>query len=116
MENESFSEKSPSRVRRRFTPRQKHAILERFRASGLSQGRFVRREGIALATLSRWLRKERNEHSGDKAVEVGRLGSLEGSSEWAEVVRPDGWRIRLSGALREESLRMLFSSLPPCSR
>jgi transposase-like protein len=120
MDEKTSSKELPANARRRFTTEQKGAILERYRASGLSQGVFASSEGIALATLTRWLRKERKAgkrvDAAESAVELGRLGLLGSRQEWAEVVRPDGWRVRLLGRCDRERLQILFSSLPPCSR
>lgn len=120
MDQKTSSTELPAKTRRRFTTEQKRAILERYRASGLSQGRFAKREGIALASLTRWLRKERNAGKrpdpAESTVELGRLGSLGSPQEWAEVVRPDGWRVRLLGRCERERMEALFSSLPPCSK
>ncbi len=105
------------RIRRRFTREEKRAITERYRAGGLSQVKFAQSEGIAVVTLRRWLSQDEDYGgtNGSSAVELGRLGHLGGSREWAEIVRPDGWRVRLCGACDAERLRSLFSSLPPCS-
>ena len=108
----------PARRRRRFSPEEKADILERFRASGLSQVKFAAKEGIAVGTLIRWLRDEREKQAdqpGISAVELGRLGSLGTPAAWAEVVRPDGWSVRLSGTANGQNLKTLFASLPPCS-
>ena len=120
MDEKNLSTAPHAKARPRFTTEERYAILERYRASGLSQVRFAEIEGIALATLTRWLRKERdggvNPEGAETPVEVGRLGSLVDPSQWAEVVSPDGWRVRLSGRFDEDQLRTLFWSLPSCSR
>lgn len=105
------------RICRRFTDEEKRAITERYRSGGLSQVKFAQNEGIAVVTLRRWLSQgdEYGRGKDSSAVELGRLAHLGGGGEWAEVVRPDGWRVRLFGACDAERLRSLFSSLPPCS-
>lgn len=108
----------PVARRRRFTCQEKAAILDRYRASGLSQAKFATDEGIAVGTLIRWLRVERENEAdrpANSAVELGRLGSFGAPPAWAEVVRPDGWRVRLSGVCDGQNLKDLFASLPPCS-
>ena len=46
-----------SRNRKRFSPAQRHAILEAYRSSQISQREFVAEAGIGLSTLHSWLRK-----------------------------------------------------------
>ncbi len=65
--------------------RQKAArgILAQYRASGLTQRKFAKQEGVSLSTLTYWLRRERLERkiADDGAlVEVAEVPSSSGSS------------------------------------
>jgi hypothetical protein len=98
---------SGRRSRRRFTPEQIQDHLRALDRSGLSLAAFARQHGLVYSVLSRWV------HRRDRALGtpagMGRrrgrpaklrevpLGSLLGAGPWAaELVRPDGWTLRLA--------------------
>ena len=116
MDEKNLSTAPHAKARRRFTTEERHAILERYRASGLSQVRFAEVEGIALATLTCWLRKERDggvkPEGAETPVEVGQLGSLVDPSQWAEVVSPDGLPHSRSGRGKRPPGTVSTPSLP----
>jgi transposase-like protein len=106
--------KSLSGSRRRFTPAERVGLLAEYHRSQVTQREFVEQHDLSLATLTKWLRWERQ---GGKAPRRKRLpfaevplGQVLGTSRWvAEVVRPDGWTVRLApdapAALVEQLLR-----------
>lgn len=56
--------------KKRSSKRERGGILSQYRASGLTQREFAEREGVAISTLSYWLRRERveSELTGDTAL------------------------------------------------
>jgi len=46
-------------TRRRFTPLRRATLLSQYRRSDLTQRAFVQMHGLSLATLTNWLRRER---------------------------------------------------------
>ena len=100
--------------RRRFSPAERAGLLAEYHRSQLTQREFVAQHELSLATLTNWLRQER---LGATAPPRGSvpfaelpLAQVLGASRWtAEVVRPDGWTVRLASdapaALVEQLLR-----------
>jgi len=80
-------------------------LLAEYHRSQLTQREFVGQHELSLATLTKWLREERQ---GAKAPRRKALAFAElplasrmlsglGTARWAaEVVRPDGWTVRLA--------------------
>lgn len=90
---------SSSRRRRpRSTPGQRAEWVRRFEQSGLSQRQFAERHGLGLFALRQWIGRSRKGTAG--AVRPVwrelKLNGLPGVTCWAaEVVRPDGWAVRV---------------------
>lgn len=90
--------------RRRFSPKVRDRLLHRYHRSGLTQREFVGRHALSLATLSSWLRQERQRGSNPAWRQRGRprfqsvdLSQMIGAPGWAaEVALPDGSTLRLS--------------------
>jgi transposase-like protein len=100
--------------RRRFSATERASLLAEYRRSQLTQREFVEQHELSLATLTKWLRQER-EHPGTPGpqqfsfAEIP-LGSGLGAPRWAaELVYADGRTVRLAGdapaALVEQLLR-----------
>ena len=86
--------------------------VRRFQISGLSRREFVKRHGMGLSTLDRWLAEKpvAPAHPPLREVNVGRLLS---AAPWiAEVQRADGMVVRLG----PQALPLLQSLLAtrPC--
>ena len=87
-----------ARPRVRRSRRAQQEIIERFEASGLAQGEFCRREGIALSSLQRWRKRSRQAVRSD-FVElrpaVMTATAPEAAARWTvEVMLPNGACIR----------------------
>ena len=93
--------KSFSVLRRRYSPAKRLGLLARYHRSQLTQREFVEKHGLGLATLTKWLRLERESGKGACAkstpfAEVPLAQAL-GTTRWAaEMVRPDGWTVRVA--------------------
>ena len=89
--------------RRRFSDQERQAWICRYRASGLAQEEFARRQGLSVGTLRNWLYRFENGASSPQAPEPIRLQEVRviGGSDtiaWAAEVRlPGGASCRLSG-------------------
>lgn len=49
----------PSSVRKRFSPQERHQLLEAYRHSRLTQRAFAARVGLSVSCLQTWLRQRR---------------------------------------------------------
>lgn len=105
---------SSSRRRPRSTPEQRAQWVGRYERSGLSRREFAERHHLGLFTLRHWIaQKSTGAASRGDARPVWRelkLDGLPGATRWAaEVVRPDGFVVRVAhdtpNALVEELLR-----------
>jgi hypothetical protein len=93
--------KSLSVSRRHFSPAERVGLLKKYHGSRLIQREFVEQHGLSLATLTKWLRWEREAVPAPRGKSVSfaevPVVQVPGSSPWAvEVVRPDGWTVRLA--------------------
>jgi hypothetical protein len=86
----------------------------RYERSGLSQRDFAERHRLGLSTLRKWIAQDGSQvlpgRNGKTVWQELRLDGLPGSARWAaEVVRPDGFVVRVAHdapvALLEELLR-----------
>ena len=101
-------------ARNRFTPEQRHQIVQRYRQSGMTQAQFVIHEGISKAALGRWLLQERRgaKVKAPKArfQEVVLPGR---SAGWMlELVSPQNWTVRLAQVPPAANLSQLLNCLP----
>ena len=109
--NDSFSS---LRRRPHSTPEQRAQWIRRYERSGLSQREFAERHRLGLSTLRKWIAQDRIRASpgrnGKPVWQELKLGAVPGAMRWAaEVVRPDGYVVRVAhdvpGGLLEELLR-----------
>jgi transposase-like protein len=109
--NNSSTTKLP---RRRFTPPERQAILERYRASGLKQEQFIAREGISKTSLSKWLRKERISAGTElKKPCFQEVLLAPPRSPWqVELVSPQNWTLRFCALPSAPALEQLLGCLP----
>lgn len=89
------------RRRPRSTPEQRAQWIRRYERSGLSQRQFAERHRLGLFTLRRWIAQSRNGWGDRGEVQpVWRELKVDGlpvTTPWAaEVVRPDGWTVRVA--------------------
>ena len=99
--------------RRRFSALERVGLLAAYHRSQLTQREFVVQHGLSLATLTKWLRQEReNPALPPPQVSFAELplGSGLGSPRWAaEIVQREGRVVRLAhdapAALVEQLLR-----------
>src|SRR5882724_850928 len=101
-------------LRRRFSPAERVGLLAEYQRGQLTQREFVEQHDLSLATLTKWLRWGRQSA---KALCRKKLSFAElplaqalGTARWAaEIVRPDGWTVRVMhdapAALVEQLLR-----------
>lgn len=90
---------------RRMTPReQRGALVQAYRASGLTQAAFARREGLNPKTLSHWLQPGAPAAAAPAAIRFARVSLPAGAPDAIaqeaslEVALPDGTRVRGSDA------------------
>jgi len=109
--------RTDKRGRIRRSAEQRRERIEAYKASGLSQAGFCRREGIHPTTLNHWLRSRakrgkarpalprRAKACGFARVEVALVGGavptrLAGEAGWVEIELRSGLRIRVQEARR----------------
>lgn len=99
---------------RRFSPAERVGLLAEYHRSHLTQREFVEQHKLSLATLTKWLRLERQGRKGPRRKNVPfaelPLAQVLGSGHWAaEMVGPGGWTVRIASeapaALVEQLLR-----------
>jgi hypothetical protein len=109
----------PEVVRRvRSTPAERAQWRERFAQSGLARREFAAQHNLRLQTLHTWL-SEKSGSPKHKPNGVSTpalfvqltLPALAPAPRWAEVVRADGWTIRLAHDVAPALLQQL---LPAC--
>ena len=75
-------------------------MLTEYHGGRLTQREFVEQNDLSLATLTKWLRQEREAAPApSKAMGFAELPLAQalGAARWtAEIVRPDGWIVRLA--------------------
>jgi hypothetical protein len=89
------------RRRLRSTPEERGAWVQRYWRSGLSQVQFAAQHQLGLSSLRKWIAQSpvtvastSNGSSGWHEVQLTTAG---GPRRWAaEVVRPDGWTLRVA--------------------
>jgi len=100
-------------------------VISLWRESGLSQGAFCRREGIARSTFQSWRRRydstyetvEQKVHVASKTtnqsfISLEMQGSVVSSSEDLEIIYPNGVRIKCKSTTSDERLRSLVLLQP----
>ena len=123
------------RRRRRNQSEIDQLILE-FQKSGLSPQEFAQNVGVQVQTVVRWLKtasvdlthrpnrhaehlKYSDSPSGFVAVEVrqglpDRPAVVASGCDWAEVVAPNGWKLRVPLGTESGWVGELLAQLPPC--
>jgi transposase-like protein len=91
---------SPQR-RPSTTPQERARWVRRYERSGLSQREFAGREGLGLFALRQWIAQGRKANRAKAQLKPLwrelKLDGLAGVPHWAaEVVRPDGWTVRVA--------------------
>lgn len=106
---------SPRRRRPHSTPEQRAKWVRRYERSDLSQREFAERHSLGLSTLRKWITQDGSQSSsgrnGKPVWQELKLEGVPGATRWAaEVVRPDGFVVRVAqdtpSALLEELLRV----------
>ena len=88
-------------------------LISRWRASGLSCGRFARDHGLSPSTLYRWAQLDKG--TGEPAsgfAEVRVVAAVGGAT--LEVAHPSGCVVRVSGAVDEAQLVSVLRALGSC--
>ena len=91
MEDQPNPRNSKGKSRGWYNPEERRAALEEFTRSGLGQREFARVWGIALKTLSDWLK--RRDAGGPKALEPKKRGRPRGSKNKVGLPEPVRERI-----------------------
>jgi hypothetical protein len=87
------------RLRRRFTSDQILGCLQALDRSSLSKAAFAREHDLTYSMLLRWVQRRGSVPRRGRPPKLREvpLGSWLGAGRWvAEVVRPDGWTVRLA--------------------
>jgi transposase-like protein len=117
-------QKTKSRRRRR-SPSEIKAILVAYHSSGLSQREFAQKRQVSLATLSHWLRRERQNRKPAQEKPAKSAGSakqfipvqLPKASVAAPVLElefPDGMVLRVPADFAPDHLQKLLTILRSC--
>jgi hypothetical protein len=105
---------------RRFSVAEREGLLGEYHRSRLTQREFVEQHDLSLATLTKWLRWERQSAKASCREKVSfaelplasRMLSGLGPTRWAaEIVRPDGWTVRL---MHDAPATLVEQLLRPC--
>ena len=83
----------------RFSAAEHARLLGEYHRSGLTQREFVSRHGLSLATLTLWLRRERQPMKETGNISFAEMGmpALSTGPRWAlEIVRPGGVTVRVA--------------------
>ncbi len=103
--------------RRRISAEQRVDLLTRYEGSGLPQRDFAAREGVALSTLTYWLRRARTDPKRPAAAplrfgEVSLPATHSNGGAWiAEVSLPGGRTLRLGVGVSEQLVQQLVRAL-----
>lgn len=107
--------RSTARARRRYRQRssqERAREVREFRRSGLTRDAFARQRGIAHSTLDNWIREARGAKGVTAPLVLSELKvapSIGAGGIWSvEVVRPDGYTIRLRETMSAEDLARLL--------
>ena len=105
--------KSTSGRRPHFTRAERSGLVAEYHHRQLTQEEFAGQYGLGLSTLARWLRQEREGaiSSRHQHVAFAEVPVTVGPRWVAEVVRPDGWTVRLAG---EVPTALMAQLLCPC--
>lgn len=122
--------------RRRRNPSEIDQLISEFQKSDLSPQEFAQNVGVQVQTVVRWLKtasvdlthrpnrnadrlKSSNSPGQFVAVEVrqsppNRPSVVTSGCDWAEVVAPNGWKLRVPPGSRAEWVGQLLAQLPRC--
>ncbi len=105
------------RRRPRTTAEQRAKWVARYERSGLAQRDFAQRHGLGLSTLRKWIAQEGNQgmpgRNGQPVWQELKLEGWAGAARWAaEVVRPDGWVVRVTHDTPRPLLTELLRARP----
>ena len=95
-------------------PRRERAEwVKRFMGSGLTQAEFARQHGLGYPALRKWIgqyrRREASELGTSGLWQEVKVPVVSGTARWvAEVVRPDGWVVRVAQDASPTFLEMLL--------
>jgi len=97
----------------RITAAQRARVIERFQRSGLTRRAFVRKSGIALSSLNRWLAQAKSTPNVPFPVRLSelKLAPLLAAppTGWAmEIVSPQGLTLRCCEPLKVQDLMLLL--------
>jgi len=108
---------SSVRRRRYSTPEQRAKWVGRYNRSGLSQREFAERHGLGVFTLRKWITQDEKRsllgRNGKPVWQELKLDGVPGAPGWAaEVVRPDGFVVRVAHDAPVAMLEKLLGARP----
>ena len=112
-------ERVVGRERSRRSDEEKFGWVELWCESGLSRAEFCRREGIPYGSIVRWIAQWiEQEEAKPEFVEVREARPEAGRSVaeagGIELVAPNGWRVRMGGAVSKQELERVVEVLGRC--
>lgn len=102
-----------SRPRKHWTPAQREEILDRYRNSQLTQKQFVAQAGIALSTLTSWLRKaQRHPSAGSSFLALPNLLGTPTPPATYRLQLPQGLSLEVRSGFNPAELALWLERLP----
>jgi transposase-like protein len=102
----------------RRSKEEKAGLVERWCESGLSRAEFCRREGICYGSFLNWIGQwvDGTAEAPEFVEVVEETAQAESSVESGgiELVAPNGWRVRMSGAVVSRDLERVVEVLGRC--
>jgi hypothetical protein len=99
----------PVPTRRRRSALEVRQLLVRFQQSGLSQAEFVRREGLCLSTLQRYLKRLRSSSKGAAPSPQKRTGAVSFLEIQPVLELPSGGRPPAAHSQQNAPYRLVFT-------
>lgn len=114
----SAATEAQARSRRKWSTEEKAECLALFRESGMSQADFANEMKMPAATLSLWLRQEREDGDDDGALIEVALPALNPTNVGGTAVKihlPGGIKLEIPAGIDATWLGQLLENLRPCS-
>jgi len=114
-EIQGIEKERPVRQRRSWSQGEKRRLVEQWNQSGLSRLAFCRQLGLCYSGFLRWEREVAVGGSdGFVEVKIGATQQPSSAFDLAELIAPNGWRIRLSFGYDRREIAALMEMMQQC--